>query len=209
MDTQTVPPDTLDELVLVENIFDGQAQLMTSGELEHAEDLGWSATDAPTELPAELDEQPAHPHAELAAQQVAGLRELADLIEAHAELAAGMRSSLKRISYFPVEFTQPAVRAELAAFVRATKARGARITKQADDTLHKVTATINDAVGVQVLAYRSEVCERVVIGTETVTKTVPDPEALAAVPTIEVTETVEHVEWRCTPLLAPATTCAA
>jgi hypothetical protein len=50
-------------------------------------------------------------------------------------------------------------------------------------------------------ADRDEVCERVVTGTREVTETVPDPEALAAVPTVEVTKTVEDVEWVCRPLL--------
>jgi hypothetical protein len=52
-------------------------------------------------------------------------------------------------------------------------------------------------------AYRNDVCERVVTGTREVTKTVKDPEALAAVPEVEVTETVENVEWICGSLLAP------
>lgn len=47
-------------------------------------------------------------------------------------------------------------------------------------------------------AYREEVCEQVVVGTETVE--VPDPEALAAVPT--VTEEREITEWVCAPLLS-------
>ena len=55
---------------------------------------------------------------------------------------------------------------------------------------------------------RGEVCTRVVTGTKTVTREVPDADALAAVPTSTVTETVETVRWDCHPLLAdePATT---
>lgn len=55
--------------------------------------------------------------------------------------------------------------------------------------------------GIDVLltAYRDQVCERVVTGTREVTRTIPDP--AADVPTIEVTETVEDVEWVCGPLM--------
>ncbi|MRH86045.1 hypothetical protein GFY24_00950 [Nocardia sp. SYP-A9097] len=49
---------------------------------------------------------------------------------------------------------------------------------------------------------RAEVCERVVIHVETVTEQVPDPEYLAAAPTVAVEREVEHVEWKCTPILS-------
>jgi hypothetical protein len=56
---------------------------------------------------------------------------------------------------------------------------------------------------VKVTTYRDAVCERVVTGTREVTREVRDPDALAAVPTTTVTETVEDVEWVCAPLTAP------
>jgi hypothetical protein len=43
-----------------------------------------------------------------------------------------------------------------------------------------------------------------VVGTREVTEEVPDPEALAAVPKVTVTRTVEDVRWECRPLLAEA-----
>jgi hypothetical protein len=55
-------------------------------------------------------------------------------------------------------------------------------------------------IDVQLTAYRDQVCERVVTGTREVTKKVPDPSV--TVPVVEVTETVEDVEWVCSPLLA-------
>jgi hypothetical protein len=57
---------------------------------------------------------------------------------------------------------------------------------------------------VTITTSRDEVCRRVVKGTREVTKKVKDPEALAAVPEIEVTETVEDFEWVCEPLLPAA-----
>jgi hypothetical protein len=43
-----------------------------------------------------------------------------------------------------------------------------------------------------------------VTGTREVTEQVPDPEALAAVPTTTVTRTEDVTEWVCRPLLADA-----
>ncbi|MCW2542824.1 MAG: hypothetical protein JWM40_376 [Frankiales bacterium] len=54
-----------------------------------------------------------------------------------------------------------------------------------------------DGVQWEVVAKRDAVCRRVVTGTETLTRRVPDP----AAPLVEVTETVETVEWQCEPLL--------
>lgn len=51
---------------------------------------------------------------------------------------------------------------------------------------------------------RDTVCERVVTGTETVVEQVPDPNYVAAAPTVEVTRVVEQVRWDCHPLLADA-----
>lgn len=55
-------------------------------------------------------------------------------------------------------------------------------------------------VDLEIVADREQVCRRIVTGTREVTKMVPAPDA----PLIEVTETVEDVEWECEPLLAEA-----
>lgn len=49
---------------------------------------------------------------------------------------------------------------------------------------------------------RAEICERVVTHVETVTDHIPDPEYIAAAPTVPVERAVEHVEWKCAPILA-------
>lgn len=144
------------------------------------------------------------PATALAANLVAGLRDLADFIERNPDLAEGFRYDL----------TSSGINAHLnhlddkvagqAQFAKAAARYGAKVTKDVNDTFHNVTLTFAGGVKVDVLAYRNEVCERVVTSTETVTKTVPDPEALAAVPTVEVTEQVEHFEWVCKPVLAAA-----
>ena len=50
-----------------------------------------------------------------------------------------------------------------------------------------------------ITAAREAVCERVVTGTEKVTRRIPDPAVV--VPLVEVTEEVETVKWVCEPLL--------
>ncbi len=56
---------------------------------------------------------------------------------------------------------------------------------------------------VVISARREVVCRKVVTGTREVTTKVKDPEALAKVPMVEITETVTDYEWVCSPLLAP------
>lgn len=74
-------------------------------------------------------------------------------------------------------------------------------TKHADERLFELQQEIVPGFKLALVGGRERVCTRVVTGTRTVTE--PDPEALAAVPT--VTREVETYEWRCEPLLAAAT----
>lgn len=137
---------------------------------------------------------------QVAAEQAAGLRALADMIEANPELADNFSNALNH-SGMKVHLRAGDRAVEMASIARIALRHGAKVRKDIDDKWHNLILTFG-TVKAEVLAYRSDVCERVVVGTETVTKTVPDPEALAAVPTVEVTEEVETVEWVCTPLLA-------
>lgn len=129
----------------------------------------------------------------LAQQQAAGLRALADMIEQNPDLPEARLDFL-----FVFHPNTPTEHAELA---RAALRHGGKVDKQVSDEMYNLVLRWGP-VGAGALAYREQVCERVVTGTRQVTKTVPDPERLAQVPTVEVTETVEQVEWRCTPLLA-------
>lgn len=133
-------------------------------------------------------------------RQAEGLRALADMIEANPEIAETMAYPLRYISA-PVTSEDDEVGA-LAAFARACARAGAVIRKDGDTKWFRVIASFGSEVQVDAFGHRDEVCERVVTGTETVVKTVPDPDALATVPTVEVTEVVETVEWKCRPLLA-------
>lgn len=60
------------------------------------------------------------------------------------------------------------------------------------------------ALTIELTDLRAKVCERVVTGVEVVTEDVPDPEYIAAAPTVTVTRNVEQVEWRCGSILAPS-----
>lgn len=139
------------------------------------------------------DERPDH------VKKADGLRALATLIEQNPELAEHFRHTIGIINV-PVNSVDEPVPL-IAAFTRAAMALGARVEKEYGEHWGGVNLTWGP-VGIHVYAARDKVCERVVTGTETVIKNVPDPEALAAVPTVEVTEEVETVEWVCRPLLA-------
>lgn len=131
----------------------------------------------------------------------AGLRALADMIEASPELVdkAHLGDRFNRMLV-------PAwTRDEVAAAARAGLRSGAKVDKHVGDKYAGVNVVLNEMVSLHVYVDREEVCERIVVGTRDVTEEVPDPDALAAVPTVTVTKTVEDVEWRCTSLLSEAT----
>jgi hypothetical protein len=131
---------------------------------------------------------------------IIGLRQLADLLERHDDLALPYEGrGYARLGIF-VE-----TKDEVLAWVRAMDGP---VSKQYDsDGSYDFRAEGALAgLNLRVYAPRGEVCERIVTGVETVTETVPDPEALAAVPTVEVTREVEQIEWRCHPLLADEAT---
>lgn len=132
-----------------------------------------------------------------ATEYAEGLRALADMVETNPDgpLMKDLRYALARM-LAPVDDRESVVTA-----VRAALRAGAKVDKY----LHGDYAgalLIFGPITIQVYTEREEVCERVVVGTKTETKKVKDPEALAAVPEVEVTEEVEIVEWRCMPLLA-------
>lgn len=123
-----------------------------------------------------------------------GLRALADMIEDNPELVPIFKFSLGEIRE-PVHD-----REELATFARAA-ARTGKVSKNFSSKY----ASVSIAFGpVTLAAYieREQVCDRVVVGTEMVVETGPDPEAVAALPVVEREVEREIVEWRCRPLLA-------
>lgn len=143
----------------------------------------------------------------------AGLREIADWLDAHPEVPVpylgsyvpgNPRPSMPIYLREPYSFEEgmPSVREQMATIARAMgKANKAPGGVEGTFIVSRSFA----GLAVYAQADREEVCERVVLGTRDVTEEVPDPEALKAVPKVIVTKTVEDVEWRCMPLLAEAT----
>lgn len=127
----------------------------------------------------------------------AGLRALADLLDRHPELELPLHGGqFSPITVYPNRET-----------AREQAQKWARAAGGADKDFRDGWVDVHlrlHGLRVDVTVCREAVCERVVTGTREVTKEIPDPEALAAVPTVTVTETVEDVDWVCVPLLAPA-----
>lgn len=126
------------------------------------------------------------------AEYAAGLRQLADMIEANPGIKAHYLTSSINVWYaFDREKMQEIIRAGLAA--------GAQVKKEYFES----TATVElqfGSIKAAALTAREQLCERVVTGTKTVQ--VPDPEHIpASVPLVE--QVVDVVEWKCSPLLAP------
>lgn len=128
-------------------------------------------------------------------EYIAGLRMLADLLEQHPEL----KTPHGDIDVIPRGPEQS--REQLAAWARALPGKK---DKHIGEKLANLEGRLR-GVKVTVICYRDEVCERVVTGTREVTEEVPDPAALAAVPTVTKTKVVEDVEWVCRPMLADET----
>lgn len=128
-----------------------------------------------------------------AVEVAAGLRALADFIEAHPELP--------RPAYLA---DQPHVWCprgdEVQTLIRTAAAAGVPVTKHHSESQRNVGLRFGPFEAMA-LINKSEVCERVVVGTRTVQ--VPDP-AYIPPETPMVDHTVEITEWRCRPLLAPA-----
>lgn len=145
------------------------------------------------------DETPRH------IQQAEGLRHLAAFIEANPELACSFQYTLQDggLNAHLIHFEDKAE--GLGVFARAALRAGAKVDKDIDEDWHNLVLHFG-AIHVDVLARRDEVCERVQVGTETVTRKVRDETAaeaaLAEIPEHEVTEEVPVYEWDCKPLLA-------
>lgn len=129
------------------------------------------------------------------AEYVAGLRALADLIEQHDDLPTPYGVTAQWIN---VSSSQEDQRRIAQTFARVMPGK---IDKGVRDDAFDLDGHVG-AVEVSMIVSRNAVCRRVVKDVREVTREIPDPDALAAVPTVTVTETVEDVEWVCEPLLA-------
>jgi hypothetical protein len=132
------------------------------------------------------------------AEYIAGLRMLADVLEANPHL---------RLPYTGSDQGSPInvmphgdERQELADWARALPGKK---QKKDRDAYFDLNAALR-GLHITVICHRDEVCERIVIGTHEVVEEKPDPALLAEIPLVTVTRTEEIVEWRCTSILAEA-----
>ncbi|WP_031467128.1 hypothetical protein [Sciscionella sediminilitoris] len=133
---------------------------------------------------------------DIARRKADALRALADMVEAHPEI---------RVAYldrtYGLDIWCPRSAKELAAIARAALEHGAKVEKDIHGERFNLAVSWHD-MRFKALGDRSDVCERVKVGEETVTEMVPDPSV--QVPMVEQTRTVDRYEWRCAPLLAVA-----
>lgn len=135
-----------------------------------------------------------------AEELASSLDKLAAFVRANPDIASDMASTVKR---FLVYILAADPRPVMAEWARRGKASGARVEKSFDEQWGAVTLHFG-LVDLHIYSDRDAVCTRVVVGTREVEVEEPDPEALAAVPTVTRTVTVEDVQWQCHPLLADA-----
>lgn len=135
------------------------------------------------------------------AHQIAGIRELADWLESHPDIPIPYDLS-GRSEYSNVLIHASGSEDQSAVIAAVARALPGQVTKDVydNDRMFDITGRLPGGIYVKAIAERVEVCERVVTGTREVTRTIPDP--MVTIPTIEVTETVEDVEWRCGSILA-------
>lgn len=79
---------------------------------------------------------------------------------------------------------------------------GGKWAKCGDETWFELARNFGPSIKHGIFALRESVCERIVVGTEEREVCGPDPAAVAALPQVARTETIEKVEWRCPTLLA-------
>ena len=136
------------------------------------------------------------------AAYTAGLRQLADILDAHPEVPLPCEGSNPTYSRLSFHFLySDNVRADMAA---ARRALGVPTEKN-----DRVPGYFNlhgslHGLHFSMTAYRKDVCERVVVATREVEVEEADPVAVASLPKVKRTVKIEDVEWKCAPLLEQA-----
>lgn len=130
----------------------------------------------------------------------AGLRALADILDAHPELPLPYEGSSpdlsQRMTFHFLSGDDPR-----GKMIAARRALGVPVDKNALDAYFNLHGQLH-GLYFAITTFRNEVCERVVVGTREVEIEEPDPEVLAALPKVTRTVVVEDVEWECRPVLA-------
>ena len=138
------------------------------------------------------------------AEYIKGLHAFADALEAHPDVRLPYDGTETDITTYFLSGDDP--RAAMAAAARAFPCDFRKeVTEDGDHAAGTLRLKGKlHGLRIELVAYRTAVCERVVTGTREVTETVKDPEALAAVPEVEITKVVEDVVWECHSILAPS-----
>jgi hypothetical protein len=133
------------------------------------------------------------------AEYVAGLRALADLLEANTDVPVPTYGAdrWQPIRWVITGESAAEQKAAIAAVVRAVGGTWAKRSTGKNDDLFTFDGRLA-GLYLDILTHRETVCRRVVTGTREVTATIPPA-------TKEVTVTEDIVEWICEPLLAEAT----
>lgn len=132
------------------------------------------------------------------AEYTAGLRALADLLDEHPDLPLPHVGSTDPFDWWLFGDNPKATLATLVRLIPGAKKK--QVGEHSGSSWFTVATRLH-GLHIDINATRAAVCERVVTATREVTKEVPDPDVLATVPTVTITETVEDVEWVCAPLL--------
>lgn len=135
------------------------------------------------------------------AAYTAGLRALADILDAHPELPLPFEGTGPGCNAFSFHFLSTAdPRAEMAAARRALGVAVEKNSSEADATYYRLSGKLH-GLHFELSAFRKDVCERVVVATREIEVEEPDPAAVAALPKVKRTEVIEDVKWKCHPIL--------
>lgn len=134
---------------------------------------------------------------------VEGLRALAQWVEDHPEIDVPYQAKSVATQAFTIGAhswnSETETEQDVAeVFASMVKALGGSRAKDADDGYMRVTRKFGPGVALEVWASRNEVCEAVVVGTETVIEN----EIVEPAVTRRVEKQRDIVEWRCAPVLA-------
>lgn len=133
-------------------------------------------------------------------QYIAGLRELADILEKHEDLELPHEGS-GDYTYLTIYPDSSVSLEQFRTFIVAV----GDADKEGDDTFFRLRTTLGGKHGLrlEMATYRNEICERRVVGRRKVTKSERDPELVAQIPLVEREVVEDIVEWDCRPLLDP------
>lgn len=123
----------------------------------------------------------------------AGLRAFADWFDEHPEFEVPYEAtptSSRTFSHGALDSREQ--------FATLTRALGGHRDKEVDDSYYRVWRDFGGGVRFEVWALRNEVCEAVVVGTETVI----EDEIIEPAVTRRVERQRDKIEWRCAPVLA-------